>query len=51
MKTHLANFKVCFCKLKKNMYKLKNFNHNLEHEGLIFFLDVDLILKILNTQV
>lgn len=51
--TQAPDYKVCFCKLKKNMYKLRNFftNDHPESEGIIFYIDSDLILKLLNTQV
>lgn len=47
------DYKVCFCKLKRNMYKLRNFfpNQQLEAEGIIYYIDSDSILKLLNTQV
>jgi hypothetical protein len=52
--TSTTDHRVCFCKLKKYMYKLKNFyvgNEEQQKEGVIFKIDIAKMINLLNSQV
>lgn len=49
MNTNIQDYRICFCKFKSHMYRLNGFN-NMDDPGLLYKLDVDLMMQLLNSQ-